>query len=84
MKVPKVIESTALSAAMAAGVGAGIYDSIVPAVKDLVVWDKEYLPNAENFSKYSLIKEQWQEVYENQLSLVDRGLTQSMWKAPGI
>ncbi len=69
---------------MAAGVGAGIYESIAKAAEALVEWDKEYLPNAENFSKYTAIKEQWQEVYANQLSLVDRGLTQSMWKAPGI
>ncbi len=84
IKVPKVREATALGAAIAAGVGVGIYDHIVTAAEDLVVWDKEYLPNSENFSKYLLIKEQWQEVYENQLNLVDRGLTQSMWKAPGV
>jgi len=84
IKVPKVREATALGAAMAAGVGAGIYESIIKVAEDLVIWDKEYLPNSEHFSKYLLIKEQWQEVYENQLSLVDRGLTQSMWKAPGV
>jgi len=69
---------------MAAGVGAGIYESMVTAAEDLVVWDKEYLPDAESHSKYKEIKERWQEVYENQLKLVDRGLTQSMWKAPGV
>jgi autoinducer 2 (AI-2) kinase len=69
---------------MAAGVGAGIYESIVKAAQELVVWDKEYLPNSENTTKYAAIKKQWQEVYANQLSLVDRGLTQSMWKAPGV
>ena len=84
IKVPKVTEATALGAAMAAGIGAGIYDSMVSAAEDLVVWNKEYLPNSENFSKYTDIKEQWQEVYENQLSLVDKGLTQPMWKAPGV
>lgn len=84
IKVPKVTEATALGAAMAAGVGAGIYESIVKAAEDLVVWDKEYLPNSENYNKYAAIKEQWQEVYENQLTLVDRGLTHSMWKAPGV
>ncbi|WP_373033947.1 autoinducer-2 kinase [Sulfurovum sp.] len=84
IKVPKVREATALGAAMAAGVGAGIYDSLVTAAEDLVVWDKEYLPNRENFSKYHKIKEEWKEVYDFQLSLVDRGLTQSMWKAPGV
>ncbi len=84
IKVPKVTEATALGAAIAAGVGAGIYDSMAKAAENLVVWDKEYRPNSENFSKYSQIKEQWQEVYANQLSLVDRGLTESMWMAPGI
>jgi len=84
IKVPKVTEATALGAAMAAGVGAGIYESISKAAETLVIWDKEYLPNAENLSKYTAIKEQWQEVYANQLTLVDRGLTQSMWKAPGV
>jgi hypothetical protein len=33
---------------------------------------------------YNAIKKQWQDVYENQLNLVDRGLTESMWKAPGV
>jgi len=84
IKVPKVTEATALGAAMAAGVGAGIYESIDSAAEALVVWNKEYLPDSENFSKYIAIKEQWQEVYENQLNLVDKGLTDSMWKAPGV
>ncbi len=84
IKVPKVTEATALGAAMAAGTGAGIYESVVTVADALVVWDKEYFPNSKNFTKYAAIKEQWQEVYANQLGLVDRGLTQSMWKAPGV
>ncbi len=84
IKVPKVKEATALGAAMAAGVGAGVYESIVNAAEELVEWDREYLPNSKNFHVYNQIKEQWQEVYANQLSLVDRGLTTSMWKAPGV
>jgi len=84
VKVPKVKEATALGAAMAASVGVGIHESIAIAAEDLVVWDKEYISNSENTLKYNSIKKQWQEVYENQLRLVDRGLTQSMWKAPGV
>jgi autoinducer 2 (AI-2) kinase len=84
IKVPKVTEATALGAAMSAGVGAGIYESIVDASKSLVKWDKEYLPNSENTSKYKALKEQWQKVYAHQLKLVDRGLVTSMWKAPGV
>jgi len=84
IKVPKVTEATALGAAIAAGVGAGIYESMVTAAQDLVEWDKVYLPDTENHSKYAEIKEQWQAVYANQLTLVDRGLTDAMWKAPGV
>ena len=84
IKVPKVTEATALGAAMAAGVGVGIYKNIVSASEELVEWDREYLPSFENFNRYNGIKEQWQKVYANQLSLVDRGLTDAMWKAPGV
>ncbi|MEA1954766.1 MAG: autoinducer-2 kinase [Campylobacterota bacterium] len=84
IKVPKVTEATALGAAMAAGVGAGVYENIEKATEALVKWNKEYYPNSENFATYKKIKEQWQEVYQAQLDLVDRGLTQSMWKAPGV
>ena len=84
IKVPKVTEATALGAVMAAGVGAGIYESIQKASEALVVWEKEYLPKHENFQKYHEITENWKKVYENQLTLVDQGLTQSMWKAPGV
>lgn len=84
VKIPRVTEATALGAAMAAGVGAGIYTSIPHAAKELVVWEKEFMPSMENFAKYQEIKQTWQKVYENQLALVDKGLTNSMWKAPGL
>jgi autoinducer 2 (AI-2) kinase len=84
VKIPKVTEATALGTAMSAGVGAGIYGSLVEASNALVKWDKEYLPNRLNFDKYNVIQKKWCDVYESQLALVDRGLTTSMWKAPGL
>jgi autoinducer 2 (AI-2) kinase len=84
VKIPKVTEATALGTAMSAGVGAGVYESFTEASKSLVVWDKEYLPNSLNFNKYNVIQKKWCDVYEAQLALVDRGLTESMWKAPGL
>ena len=84
IKVPKVVEATALGAAMAAGVGAEIYETLTEAVETLVEWEKTYLPNSQNYQIYQQIKENWQTVYENQLTLVDKGLTESMWKAPGV
>ncbi len=84
IKIPKVTEATALGAAMSAGVGANIYENLTSAAKKLVVWDKEYTPNLENKKLYDEIKIKWQEVYKKQLELVDQGLTDSMWKAPGL
>jgi len=69
---------------MAAGVGAGVFTSLSQASKELVVWDKEYLPNMENKKAYDDIKDKWIKTYEKQLELVDLGLTNSMWKAPGV
>ena len=84
IKIPKVTEATALGAAMAAGVGAGVYDSLVSASKKLVVWDKVYEPNMENKKTYDEIKVKFQRAYEAQLKLVDENITTSMWKAPGL
>jgi autoinducer-2 kinase len=84
VKIPKVTEATALGAAMAAGVGCGVYESLSAAAKELVVWDKTYEPNLENKKIYDEIKIKWQSAYEAQLKLVDDNITTSMWKAPGL
>jgi len=84
VKIPKVTEATALGTAMAAGVGAEVYNSLLDASSKLILWEKEYLPNKLNFSEYNNIKQKWCDVYEAQLELVNRGLTNSMWKAPGL
>ena len=84
VKIPKVTEATALGACMSAGVGAGIYTSLVEASEKLVVWDKTYEPNMDNFVKYQEIKDKWIKAYEVQLKLVDDNITISMWKAPGL
>ncbi|MDQ7045186.1 MAG: autoinducer-2 kinase [Sulfurimonas sp.] len=84
IKIPKVTEATALGACMAAGVGAGVYSSLVQASKNLVLWDKVYEPNMDNNKLYEAIKIKWQKAYEVQLKLVDDSITTSMWKAPGL
>jgi len=38
----------------------------------------------QNHKLYQTITKEWQEVYKEQLRLVDKGLTKSMWKAPGL
>ncbi len=84
IKIPKITEATALGVCMCAGVGAGIFHSLKIASKELVTFEKEYFPNMENHTLYEAIESKWIQLYEEQLKLVDRGLTTSMWKAPGI
>ena len=84
IKIPRVTEATALGAAMAAGVGCGIYENIASAAKELVVWDKTYEPNMQNNKIYNEIKIKFIKAYEAQLKLVDDNITTSMWKAPGL
>jgi autoinducer 2 (AI-2) kinase len=84
IRIPKVTEATALGAAMAAGVGAGLYTSIADAAKKLVVWDKSYEPDMKNNKIYSELKIRFEKAYEAQLKLVDDNITTSMWKAPGL
>ncbi|MBA1437816.1 MAG: autoinducer-2 kinase [Epsilonproteobacteria bacterium] len=84
VKIPKVTEATALGAAMAAGVGVGVFASLAEAAKKLVIWEREYLPNKQNKQVYDTLKTKWQKAYQAQLKLVDDNITTSMWKAPGL
>ncbi|ATX62968.1 autoinducer-2 kinase [Yersinia hibernica] len=84
VRVPVVKEATALGCAIAAGVGVGLYDALDKTGERLVRWEREYQPNSEHQALYQAAKTNWQAVYTDQLSLVDSGLTTSLWKAPGL
>ncbi len=82
--IPVVKEATSLGGAMVAGIAAGIYTDIEEAVSLLVRWERSVEPDMDNHRIYQDIKHKWQQVYANQLALVDRGLLESMWRAPGV
>lgn len=84
VKVPVVKEATALGAAILAGYGAGIYTDIPKAAAKLVQWDRTFLPDMQNHAVYEQLYTPWREVYAAQLALCGRGLTRSMWSAPGL
>ncbi|WP_373779010.1 autoinducer-2 kinase [Glaesserella sp.] len=84
VNIPVVKEATALGCAIAAGVGVGIYSSLSDAGKKLVKFERQHIPNPENYALYQEHKRQWMDVYKRQLQLVDSGLTTSLWKAPGL
>ncbi len=84
IKVPVVKEATSLGCAIAAGVAAGIYNSLEEGAKELVKWEKTYIPNMDNHILYQKLTVKWEKIYKSQLELVDKNLTTSMWKAPGL
>ncbi|MBD3841774.1 MAG: autoinducer-2 kinase [Campylobacterales bacterium] len=84
IKVPVVKEATSLGGAIVAATAVGVYKNFDEAVKQLVQFEKTYKPNKKNHKKYKKIAKNWEKVYNAQLKLVDKNLTQSMWKAPGL
>ncbi len=84
VKIPVVKEATSLGGAMAAGVGAGVYESMESAAKKLVKFEKIYEPDMQNHEIYKDVAKRWERAYKKQLELVDEGVLESMWKAPGL
>lgn len=84
VKVPAVREATALGAAILAGYGAGIYESIEEGVEKTVRWDRTYEPDMEAHRVYEDLYGVWRKVYAAQLELADQGLTKPLWTAPGL
>ena len=84
VKVPAVKEATALGAAILAGYGVGLYDSIEEGAKRCVKWDRSFEPNMENHRVYEELYPVWRKVYEAQLALSDAHVTRYMWSAPGV
>lgn len=82
--VPTVKEATALGCSILAGYGVGLYPDISQTSKKLVKWDSVFHPNADNHKIYMKMYDKWVEVYKNQLELSNSGLTNHMWKAPGL
>jgi len=84
VKVPVVKESTALGAAICAGVGAGIYDNILTAAEDLVRWERNINYDEKNHKLYMELYERWRKVYQRCLKIVEDDLLKPMWCAPGL
>jgi len=83
VKVPRVKESTALGAAMLAGVGAGVYPDIPTAAREVVSFDRTIEPDSLTHERYLDLYDSWLRVYEAQLGLVEDGLLKPLWRAAG-
>ncbi|WHY56461.1 autoinducer-2 kinase [Peribacillus simplex] len=84
LRVPVVRESTALGAAICAGVGAKVYNDFNEAISKVIKFEKTYYPNQENNVVYEDLYKKWKDIYKKQLELADNDLTEHMWIAPGL
>jgi autoinducer 2 (AI-2) kinase len=83
VSVPRVKESTALGAAMFAGIGAGLYPDVATAARNVVSFEATIDPDPETHNRYRVLYERWKAVYAIQLALAEAGLLKPLWRAAG-
>ena len=83
VRVPQVKESTALGAAIYAGLGAGIYDDLETVVDRLVRFEQTFEPDPTTRSTYDDQYARWRELYRRILGLSETGLLRPMWWPAG-
>jgi len=81
--IPVVKESTALGAALYAGVGAGLWEDACGKAERVVRFDRTFEPSAAAHEQYLELFERWTQVYRHELELVDSGLVNPLWRAAG-
>lgn len=83
VRVPLVKESTALGAAIYAGLGVGLYSSLPDVLSEVVRFEQTYEPDPQTHTRYDALYAQWQSVYARSLALVEDNLLRPLWRAAG-
>ena len=83
VRIPVVKESTALGAAIYAGVGAGVYTDAAATAGELVRFERTFEPQPAAVAAYDELYEQWLELYRRALELSEAGLVRPLWRAAG-
>lgn len=83
VRIPVVKESTALGAALYAGVGAGLIDDAADAARRNTAFERTVTPNIAAVESYQRLFEQWSELYRRSLEIAERGLARPLWRAAG-
>ena len=82
VEIPVVKESTALGAAICAGVGAGLFSDAGETGARLLAIERTYEPDPAAAGRTPLY-EQWLELYRRSLELSEAGLVRPLWRAAG-
>jgi autoinducer 2 (AI-2) kinase len=83
VRIPVVKESTALGAAIYAGVGVGLYDDAAEAARNIVAFERTFDPDPAAAAAYDDLYERWLELYRRSLHLSEDGLVRPLWRAAG-
>jgi autoinducer 2 (AI-2) kinase len=81
--VPVVKESSALGAALCAGVGAGTYASLTDMEAELRQRAGTFEPDPAAVAVYDERYQTWRQVYRRMIDLCDDGLLSPLWRAAG-
>ncbi len=83
VRVASVTESTALGAAIFAGLGAGLYRDLPEALARIVRLEDPIEPVGANVELYAGLFDRWSAIYQRVLELSESGLARPMWWPAG-
>jgi autoinducer-2 kinase len=83
VQIPEVKESTALGAAIYAGLGVGVFDDPASAARQLNRIERTIEPQADASRAYAQLYDQWSELYRRSLDISEAGLVRPLWRAAG-
>jgi autoinducer 2 (AI-2) kinase len=83
VSIPKVKESTALGAAIFAGIGAGEYPDVATAARAVAGMETTLDPDPAVHERYEQLYLDWKRIYDGELALVEQGLLKPLWRAAG-
>jgi autoinducer 2 (AI-2) kinase len=81
--VPVVTESSALGAALCAGVGAGFYSGLADLLPSLRTRAATFEPDPVSVAGYDQRYADWREIYRRMLPISEDGLLSPLWRAAG-
>ena len=83
VRIPVVKESTALGAALYAGVGAGLFADAAQMAREITRVERTVEPQADAGAAYDGLYGQWSELYRRALEISEAGLARPLWRAAG-